>query len=1339
MSNITRALLHTGTVCKTQPLYQYDYGQLLQFVGIDLPQAYEVHFSNEPHGEAVTQIGNADGVTIPDALLTTGLPVYAWLFLHTGEEDGETEYAVTIPVIRRAAITDDPPTPVEQSAITQAIAALNSAVEQTAADAEAAAGAAELAEGSAELANQYMESALTAKTAAETAQAHAEDAEDAAKDYAQAAEADRTAAQAAKDAAETAQGMAEDAETDAITARNIAQSAQAQAEGARDRAILAELNAQTAKNDAQTARSNAQQAQAAAERARAGAETAERGAQTAQTAAETAQAAAETARSGAETAEHGAQTAQGAAENAARAARAQADAAAQLATDAEAARDAAMDARNDAEDAKDNAILAGEAAQRAQTGAEAAQDAAEAALAEFTGVTAVANTLPAGSPATASYHDGTLTLGIPKGDPGEVTQTEFDTMSNNVRLLQDGRVNQNLLSGCVENSSNDGVVFTKLAETKIKAVGTGVSQGSYYRFFFSNNSFPDWMEKGKKYYVKFRRENVNLNLNYYLNGWRTLAVLTGDGTFICPADALGFSISLAVETVGVAVDEIVEVIVTEAPLNETLQEENDSLDNALKENASSAPVNLLADVNWEIGSISAAGTEESTTTRIRTTGYIDVSAYNYIDIDIDFGYKFVRLWFDENKSNAQTSGWQNYGHRYEIPDGVKYVRFVVANTSDTAASLDYSQHIRANGINGFVEQYENLSDKVDILTLLNNADRAVVLNDWIQVGRNASGANNVYNSRVSTRETVDLIAGDKIIIDGVLPDEGQKWIIQGTNGTSFVYNSAPYVQTSGTIYTVATPGRYWATIAKGSEEAIAPEEVSAKVYILPAHTVTEELLDYAKTGEICESLYIDAFKQGGISADGDTASNYRISSKETIGLPIGSNRVIEGRISTDYVLGMRTGASARDLNHVLYWYTGMFAVTVPEGDNYYRLYVARNVGGGSYETEEITPKTAQQLGLTLTWKKQSNVLTANQEAEKILSSARLKFNQSFYNPNTLNEFAVIAHTSDPHGDYERVKNFFEFSDKIGADMACVTGDIVSSHYSDGAEWFKSLVKSAKTKVGVCIGNHECEGTPPTDSDIYTLIYDGIAEKVGNTIGKTWYYTDIDSKKLRIISVNLYQDGGQNGGYRFHSHMTDEQLAFIASALSSTPSGYGVLMLSHAPQLPPINLNHTGYDTFYQLNKREGNGTHNVITGGVPIYDLVDAFIGRTTVNKTYTQPGTPSSISVSADFSSVDSSVEFIAHLTGHIHCDSTGYVQDTTHKQLMLNVICTNAIYGGAANPYLTDLNDMGRNRDDATQDAFNVYVIDRGNKAVKIVRIGANMTYDLKERKYMVIPYAD
>ena len=76
----------------TPPLYQWDYGQILKITGIPLPEAYEVHFSNsETGGSTLTQIGDATGVTIPDELLTTGSDIWAFLYLHEGENDGETE------------------------------------------------------------------------------------------------------------------------------------------------------------------------------------------------------------------------------------------------------------------------------------------------------------------------------------------------------------------------------------------------------------------------------------------------------------------------------------------------------------------------------------------------------------------------------------------------------------------------------------------------------------------------------------------------------------------------------------------------------------------------------------------------------------------------------------------------------------------------------------------------------------------------------------------------------------------------------------------------------------------------------------------------------------------------------------------------------------------------------------------------------------------------------------------------------------------------------------------------------------------------------------------------
>ena len=111
---ITAKFCSGSTQTWTDEAWQYDYGQVLQFDGLTLPDAYEVHFSNTPmSGETITQIGGADGVTVPDQFFTGGETIYAWVYLHEGEDDGETVYMVTIPVKKRPQPSDDIPTPEE--------------------------------------------------------------------------------------------------------------------------------------------------------------------------------------------------------------------------------------------------------------------------------------------------------------------------------------------------------------------------------------------------------------------------------------------------------------------------------------------------------------------------------------------------------------------------------------------------------------------------------------------------------------------------------------------------------------------------------------------------------------------------------------------------------------------------------------------------------------------------------------------------------------------------------------------------------------------------------------------------------------------------------------------------------------------------------------------------------------------------------------------------------------------------------------------------------------------------------------------------------------------------
>ena len=127
------ALNNRRTVEVKDSLFQYDYGQILKITDLQemgILSPYQVYFSNDlKTGMAKPQMGNADGVKIPDEYLQTGKPVYAFFYLHHGESDGRTVHVVKIPVIPRVAPLDEVPTEVEQSALNQAIAMIQEAAE----------------------------------------------------------------------------------------------------------------------------------------------------------------------------------------------------------------------------------------------------------------------------------------------------------------------------------------------------------------------------------------------------------------------------------------------------------------------------------------------------------------------------------------------------------------------------------------------------------------------------------------------------------------------------------------------------------------------------------------------------------------------------------------------------------------------------------------------------------------------------------------------------------------------------------------------------------------------------------------------------------------------------------------------------------------------------------------------------------------------------------------------------------------------------------------------------------------------------------------------------------
>lgn len=127
-SKIITGVVNSRNYTVTSPIIKEDYGLYLQIEGVELPDTYEVDFSNDEHsGGSVTMIGNADGVLIPHQFIDTGKDVFAFLY-HVGSDYGRTVYKFRIPNKVRPDRTNEQPTPEQQSAIDQAIEALNDAV-----------------------------------------------------------------------------------------------------------------------------------------------------------------------------------------------------------------------------------------------------------------------------------------------------------------------------------------------------------------------------------------------------------------------------------------------------------------------------------------------------------------------------------------------------------------------------------------------------------------------------------------------------------------------------------------------------------------------------------------------------------------------------------------------------------------------------------------------------------------------------------------------------------------------------------------------------------------------------------------------------------------------------------------------------------------------------------------------------------------------------------------------------------------------------------------------------------------------------------------------------------
>jgi hypothetical protein len=349
----------------------------------------------------------------------------------------------------------------------------------------------------------------------------------------------------------------------------------------------------------------------------------------------------------------------------------------------------------------------------------------------------------------------------------------------------------------------------------------------------------------------------------------------------------------------------------------------------------------------------------------------------------------------------------------------------------------------------------------------------------------------------------------------------------------------------------------------------------------------------------------------------------------------------------------------------------------------------------------------------------------------------------WHQPNlTAKQFCILV-SGDIHSDATRLANMVEYFNAVPAfDGAIMLGDVVSNDWTDSATYYTTAISQVNKPWLTVIGNHDAGGfrSTPRQTTQYTYIADLVEKFITPNIqyadlasgeypsGASYYYKDFTSQKIRIIVLNQYEypsdydsDAGDFVYMRGYECYSQAQMTWFCNTLGSTPSDYGVIVAMHSyPSYMTLNKAHIL--TASTAINRDNSYFMLDHTNGYIIEEIVEAWINGSTLSKTfnYTVSGSyGTGIVISADFTERGPG-EFISYLGGHFHMSTVSTT--TKYGQPAYNVACSTmrgAIQG-----------DTPRAEGTRSEDNFCALAVDREQKTVKIIQIGAHFTRDAIDR---------
>lgn len=308
-----------------------------------------------------------------------------------------------------------------------------------------------------------------------------------------------------------------------------------------------------------------------------------------------------------------------------------------------------------------------------------------------------------------------------------------------------------------------------------------------------------------------------------------------------------------------------------------------------------------------------------------------------------------------------------------------------------------------------------------------------------------------------------------------------------------------------------------------------------------------------------------------------------------------------------------------------------------------------------------------------------------------------KINQANHYRRNNTKPLCLAHISDLHLDKIRLQRFTNFISNIkNIDDAICTGDMVDK-YADGMAYWDSV--NGSKRILTCIGNHDglfdysgaydWYTSQCTMAQAYERFFEPYISNWGVTSqkGKTYYYKDYETEKIRIIVLDSMRSG---------EDVTNQNDWLSSTLLDAKTKGYSVICAAHCvPETSKVNYIDC---TFNSINLKYEDEDDGCVTNAI-YQQTVQNFI---------------------------DDGGKFITWICGHTHVDFV-YTTSEFPNQLWIVVACG----------YLSNNLDIDRTDGTKNQDAFNILTFDTNTELVKVIRVGADRDRSMRHLGTMSIDY--